>query len=110
MLKIVQFLIGFGFVIIGAYVLYQAVGLYHESRNVGLPRLWDAAYGSATKLWAKFVMLLAAIVANLDTAADILGMPEMRGHIDMLLGNPKIVAGIMLGISIVTLRARSRTS
>jgi hypothetical protein len=110
MLHAIKLAFGLGFLAIGFYVVYSLVDQYRQSTNTGYKRLWDAAYGSATKLWAKFVIVVAGVTANLDSLADFLGMPELKTAIDIYIGNPKIIAGVMLVISLVSIKARNRTA
>ena len=110
MLHIIKLAFGLGFLAIAAYVTYDLTLNYKASTNIGYKRLWDAAYGSATKLWAKFVIVVAGVTANLDSLADFLGVPELKTAIDTYIGNPKIIAGVMLVISLVSIMARNRTA
>jgi hypothetical protein len=115
MLHLIKIAFGLGFLAIAAYVAYTCYTSYKEVAAQpgewnGWERLWAAGRGSATKLWAKFVMLVAGLTANLDSIADFLGMPELKTAIDTYIGNPKIIAGVMLIISLVTIKARNRTA
>jgi hypothetical protein len=110
MLHIIKLAFGLGFLAIASYVAYSLYDQYRQSTATGYQRLWDAAHGSATKLWAKFVMVVAGITANLDSLADLLGMPELKTAIDTYIGNPKIIAGVMLVISLISIKARSRSA
>lgn len=110
MLYTIKLAFGLGFLAIAVYVTYDLILNYKASTNIGYKRLWDAAYGSSTKLWAKFVMVIAGLAANLDSMADFLGMPELKTAIDIYIGNPKIIAGVMLVISLVSIKARNRTA
>lgn len=105
----IKIMFGLAFFAVAVYVAYELIDQYRQSTNTGYKRLWDAAYGSATKLWAKFVLVIAGITANLDSMADFFGMPEFKTAIDTYIGNPKIIAGIMLVISLVSMKARNRT-
>ena len=110
MLHAIKLALGLGFFAIAVYVTYELVLSYKTSANTGLKRLWDAAYGSATKLWAKFVIVVAGVTANLDSLATVLGLQEFKTAIDTYIGNPKILAGVMLGIALVSIKARNRTA
>lgn len=95
-----------------ALAAYFAVTLYINYRKaVGTTwqRLVTAAESSATMLWAKFCAILAALVSQLDNIADIAGQPEAKTFIDSWIGNPKIIAAVMLGIAVITMAARKRT-
>src|ERR1043165_2020388 len=92
-----------------ALALYFAWGIYsgyHAATGTTFQRLRAGSSGSATMLRGKFVSIVAAVTANLDTIADALGQPELKGYIDQLIGNPKIVAGIMLGLSLPMIHRR----
>tara|TARA_R110000822_G_scaffold23655_4_gene72858 strand:- start:316 stop:645 length:330 start_codon:yes stop_codon:yes gene_type:complete len=109
-MQTIRLMIGLGFLTFAAYIAYYMVEQYRQSSATGLARLWDAAHGSATKLWAKFVIIVAGITANLDGLADLLGAPELKTAIDAYVGNPKVVAGVMLVVSLVSIKARNRTA
>lgn len=97
---------------IAAIAVYVAITFYKQYREETGPTCWQRALGaakdSATILWSKFVLLLAGITGNLDTIADLVGAPEMKTYIDTALGNPKVVAGVMMGIAFITMWARLR--
>jgi hypothetical protein len=93
------------FVVVGFHLFTQ----YRKANGSTWQRLLSAAKESATILWGKFCLLLAALVSQLDNLADIAGMPEAKTFIETWLGNPKAVAGIMLALSLVTIAARKRT-
>jgi ABC-type spermidine/putrescine transport system permease subunit II len=82
---------------------------YSKAEGTKWQRALKAAEDSATILWAKFVMLLSAIVGSIGDIGDWLGQPEIRGYAETVLGNPKIVAGVLLAVSLVTMSARKRT-
>lgn len=82
---------------------------YRESTGTPWQRLISAASNSATMLWGRFVLVLSAIVSQLDNIADILGRPEMKDYIQTLIGNPKIVASVMATIAIISMISRART-
>lgn len=83
------------------------------STRTGLWNKWDrliiACRNSATMLWMKFCMILAGVVGNLDQIATFLGAPELSTFINTWIGNPKVIAAIMLGIAFVGAAARKRT-
>ena len=57
----------------------------------------------------KFCLLLAGLVGSLDSLADLAGLPEVKTYIELALGNPKVVAGVMVAVAVITLKARART-
>lgn len=91
---------------------YGVWQFYLDYRSeIGTPwsRAVKAAQFSATILWQKFCIVLAAIVAQLDNVADLVGQPEAKDFINTWLGNPKLIAAIMLGMAAVTIMARKRS-
>lgn len=110
MLKALHFAVSFTFVVLMVWIIWTSAILYAESSHTGLARLWDAAKGSATKLWAKFVMFVASIVGAIGTFGDLIGVPEIKGHVTTLIGNEQIVAGAFLLIAAGSWLARNRTS
>ena len=107
-----QFIITLAFLAIAGTI---AATFYSQYRTTDptctrFQRLIRAAEGSATILWAKFVAVLAMVVGSIGDIGDALGQPEIRGYAETALGNPKIVAGILLSVSFVTIAARKRPS
>ena len=97
---------------LAAIAVYYIVATYlHYRKGVGTQweRLIAAARNSATMLWSKFVLVLSAIVSQLDNLADLLGQPDMKTYIQTLIGNPKIVAVVMAMIAIISMISRART-
>lgn len=101
----------FALALVGVFA-YLAITVYIQYRAATGP-LWQralaAAQNSATILWAKFGMLLAALVGAIGDIGDLFGDPNIRGYAETFLGNPKVVAGILLAFSLVTVAARKRT-
>ena len=97
---------------LAAIAVYYIVVTYMRYRS-GVGTQWErliaAASNSATMLWSKFVLVLSAVVSQLDNVADFLGQPEMKGYIQTLIGNPKIIATVMALIAIVSMMSRART-
>ena len=98
------------FVAVLGYVLYTIWTQYKQEPADLSPydKLWAAMKDSATIFWSKFVIILAALVAQLDNIADFFNMPELKNYINLALGNPKTVALIMMVISSLTIVARLR--
>lgn len=92
-----------------AYFGWALYSDYRKATGSTWSRLVSAAQDSATVLWAKFCAGLAIVIANLDSIANALGDPSAATFVNTWLSNPKAVAAVMLGISIVTIVARKRT-
>jgi hypothetical protein len=92
-------------IVVGWHMTVQ----YRKTSGTTWERLLFAGKQSATILWGKFCLLLSGLIASLDSLADLLNMPELKTYIEMALGNPKAVAGVMLALSVVTIYARKRT-
>ncbi len=91
------------------YIGWNVYSQYRVATGSTFQRLLAAARNSATLLWGKFVVFVSLIVGNLDTIATQLGAPEVSTFINTYIGNPKIIAAIMLGISLTSMAARLRT-
>lgn len=97
------------FLIVLVYVVWTVWREYREeTTGTVYDRIWAAMKDSGTIFWNKFVILLAAVVAQLDNIADFLNMPQLKDYVNLALGNPKTVALVMLLISSVTIVARMR--
>lgn len=98
------------FLAVLGYVAWTIYSAYRKAPDSGsrMDRLWVAMKDSGTIFWNKFVVILAAVVAQLDNLADFLNMPQLKDYINLALSNPKTVALIMLLISTVTIVARMR--
>ena len=79
-----------------------------ETTGTTYDRVWAAFKDSGTILWNKFIIVLAAVIAQLDNVADFFNMPELKNYINLALSNPKTVAIVMLGISSLTIVVRMR--
>jgi len=98
-----------GIVGLAGYFGYTVYKGYRSATGTVWQRLLAGARSSATMLWGKFAIALAAVVANLDHIADALGQPDAKQYIQDALGNPKAVAGVMLVITAISMWARMRT-
>jgi hypothetical protein len=92
-------------IVVGFHLVRQ----YRKATGSTWERLLTAGKESATILWGKFCMLLSGLIASLDSVAEFFNVPELKTYIEMALGNPKVVAGIMLVLSAVSIYARRRT-
>jgi hypothetical protein len=108
MLQVIRYTFDIGILAVAAYFAYTVYDGYRDATGTTWQRLLAGARSSATILWAKFCLILAGLVGNLDTLADALGQPEMKQYIADALGNPKAVAIVMLVISTVSFLARLR--
>lgn len=95
--------------LIAAYYIGLVYFQYRKTTGTFWERIIPAAGNSATMLWGKFVLVLSAIVSQLNNIADLLGQPEIKDYIQATLGNPKSVATVMALIAIITMIARTRT-
>jgi|GEM_PF-6648267 hypothetical protein len=109
MLLTLRLVFDFGLAALAAYFVFNVYAGYRAATGTVWQRLLAGARNSATMLWSKFCIILAAVVANLDQIADAIGQPEAKQYIADILGNPKAVAGVMLAITAVTMIARART-
>lgn len=98
------------------YAAYIAVMQYRASTNTGLARVWDAAKGSATALWAKFMLVVGGIVSVSSDAVDKIGpILADQSTVDSIKEGlqsyvtPNSVGVVLMGVAAVTLWARFRS-
>lgn len=108
-MQTIRFIFSIAILLIAAWIVWTFVQAYWREQGSTFNRLLGAAQESATILWSKFCVVVAAIVAQLGDIADMLGQPEAKEAINAWLGNPKVVAGVMLAIAAITITARKRT-
>jgi hypothetical protein len=90
------------------YLIVDTVRTFLSSAGTIWQRLWAAARHSATVLWARFVVAVAAGVDALVWLADIAGSPGVAAAIQQYL-SPSVVAGVMIAIAVIAELARRRT-
>jgi len=105
----IKLMFAFGFAALAIWIAYGLWDGYRKAEGTTWQRLLSTARNSATMLWQKFCLLLAGLVGSLDSLADLAGLPEVKTYIELALGNPKVVAGVMVAVAVITLKARART-
>lgn len=90
------------------YTSYQAIAAEPGAWKPW-ERLWAAGHGSATKLWARVVGMIAAVISAGAGLAPMLGAPEVSDFIKANF-DPQTVTIIMIGIMAVTELARNRSA
>ena len=108
-LHMVRLIFAVGFAIVAVYVAYDIYSRYRTATGSTWDRLLAAAKDSATMLFGKFTIILAGIVGALNDFLDAIGQSQLKEYVDAALGNPKAVAGVMIGIAVVSMAARMRT-
>ena len=108
-MHVARLIVSLAFLAVAGWIVWTFVQAYRKETGSTFDRLLMAARESATILWAKFCMIVAAVVSQLDNLADFIGQPEWKDAINTYLGDPKIIAGVMLAISVITISARKRT-
>jgi hypothetical protein len=106
----------------GAFLLMLGLGLlgwlvYTAARDMAAEkgdywqRLLAAGKYSATKLWARVVMLLGLLLADVPQLADYLGDPTLKQTITdwMTKIGPEWTGGFLVVVAIVTIMARRRS-
>lgn len=94
---------------VAAYFIWMTVSRFMaETDGTVWERLLAAGSDSATKLWARFMVIVGAGLGLLTTAADYLGDPGLSAAIQQYL-DPRYVGAAMILISLVTIWARRRT-
>ncbi len=102
--------------IVALFTIYVVVLYIIEYRQAGidqpndtkLRRVFHAAYDSGTILWTKFCVVVAFVASQLDNIVDLLGAPELKDFINTWVGDPKVIAAIILSLTAVTYFARMR--
>lgn len=64
---------------------------------------------SVTIAWSYILAVVGAVLQVIDVAGDIVGDPSLKEQISIVVGDPKTLGYIMLGISIITIIARLRS-
>jgi hypothetical protein len=90
------------------YIAIDAIRAFTSAAGNVRQKLWAAARHSATVLWARFVVVVAAGVDALIWIADVLGAPGVAGAIQSYL-SPSVVAGLMIAIAVISEIGRRRT-
>jgi hypothetical protein len=99
----------FGILVVASlYVGGTVIAQYVSATGTIWQRLLQAAQGSATILWAKFTILVAALAGWLGEGATYLGDPSIASAIQAAL-KPEYVAIFTIFVMVVTVWARKRT-
>jgi len=95
-----------------AAIAYAGWTLYSEyknsTENPGWHRWLDAAQGSATILWSKFVMLVGSLTGLLVSVTDYFNEPAISNAIKTYM-TPQAWTAVMLAVTVITIWARKRT-
>jgi hypothetical protein len=89
-------------------IVYVFVMQYRKAEGTMIDKVLQAADGSATILWSRFVSLVASSSSLLCVAADYLNAPGIKDQIQAVL-KPEYVAWTLLAMAIVTEVSRRRT-
>lgn len=108
-MQTIRILFGLAAAAVAIYFVIQITVAYGKATGSTWDRLLSACRDSATVLWNKVLIVAAGIVATLGDVADAIGQPQIKDYVNQALGNPKMVAAIMLGASFVSIVARTRT-
>ncbi len=94
-----------------AYAVYDLWQRYRDTDATATwyHRFYDAAYKSFTIMWTQVCTVLSTVVLMLDPIAETLGGDDFKDALHAAIGNPKIVGGIILGLTIITWIARMRS-
>ena len=91
-----------------AYTAWTLYSQYRASSSTGWQRYLDAATGSATILWQKFVIAISALAGLLSQTAEYFNEPSISNAIKSAL-KPEYVAAFMVFVAVITIWARKRT-
>jgi len=64
---------------------------------------------SLTVAWGYILAITGLAMAAIDNIGDALGDPNLRDQISNAIGDTRVTARILLGISIITILARLRS-
>jgi hypothetical protein len=82
---------------------------YYKAKDLkGWERCRAVAQNSATMLWGKFSLFVAAIVANVDQFFDAIGLPQVSNAINQYV-TPKTAAAFAAAVAVGSILARKRT-
>jgi hypothetical protein len=103
-----RLILSLGALALAAYIVFTFAREYREAKGSTWDRLLEASRDSATILWQKFVILVAAVGASLGQLADMIDQPELKESIQSAL-KPEYVAAFVIGTALVSWWARKRT-
>lgn len=109
MLTTIRILIACGFLSVIGYFGWSIYRGYRAATGNTWERLIAAAKDSATILWARFVAIIASVVGVIGDAGNLFGLPQVQPFVEQWLSNPKVIAAVLLGVSLITELARKRT-
>ncbi len=90
------------------YVVVDAVRSFVHATGTLWQKLLAVGRHSATILWARFTVAVAALADGAVWAADFLGSPQVAGAMQAHL-DPRTVAAVMVAVAVVSELARRRT-
>lgn len=99
----------FGFLGYICYIMWDDWKNTANEDKDTLGELLRLGAGSLTKVWLRFVSLISSVLAGLSFLIPGLQLPEAHAAINKYLP-PEWVAGVVLGIAVVGLLTRSRSS
>jgi hypothetical protein len=89
-------------------IVYVFATQYRKAEGTQIDKILQAADGSATILWSRFVSLVASSSSLLCVVADYLDAPGIKDQIQAIL-KPEYVAWTLLGMAVITEMSRRRT-
>lgn len=72
-------------------------------------RIKACCLNSLTVAWGYCLALAGVVMQAMDTIADALGDPDLRGQVSAAIGDTRTVGRILLCVSIITIVARLRS-
>ena len=103
-----QLIINLVLLVLFVLFLVDAIREYASTSGTTWERLLAVGKDSATILWTRFVGIVATGISSLVWIADALNAPQVASAMSTY-GNPKVVASIILAVTIVGELARRRT-
>lgn len=89
------------------YVVWSGVTAYRAATGSVWQKVLAAGRDSLTIVWLRFVGFVGAGIDLLVQGADLINAPQVSAAISSY-GNPKIVAGVLIGVAVIGEWARRR--
>lgn len=108
-MKTIGIFVSLAFACVAIYIAATMINAYRKHPELsGWERWLATARESATMLWAKFSLVIAGVVANLDTIFNAVGLPQVTEAINKY-ADPKVAAAIIAVIALGAGLTRMRT-
>lgn len=100
------------FLVVNALLVSGVASIFVMKYRAAVGTTWQrsviAAHDSAVMLWQYIVLFAADILAWSEKGAEALNLPEVQQFLTAYV-TPKMLAGVVAGIAVITIVARLRT-